>query len=130
MKKKNKVYLFAKKLKNKNKNKKLNFIKIKAFFIKKIKRFKNYKLNLFKNAKVHSIFNISLLKSIDFNIFIQETFHYKKQKEKEFEIEEILKKEKSQYLIKWKRYDAIKSTWKFIKNFANCGEFLRQFRTN
>ena len=78
LKKENKIYLFAKNLKKKNKNKKLNFIKIKAFFIKKIKEFKSYELILFKNVKVHLIFNISLLKSIDFNTLIQETFHYEK----------------------------------------------------
>ena len=89
-----------KNLKRKNKNKKLNSIKIEAFFIKRIKRFKNYKLNLFKNVKIHSIFNISLLKSIDFNAFIQETFHYEKQKKEKFEIEKILTKRENQYLIK------------------------------
>ena len=105
----NKIYLFTKNLKRKDKRKKLNFVKIEAFFIKKIKKLKNYELNLLKNAKVHLIFNISLLKSIDFNTFIQETFHYEKQKKKEFEIKKILKEKKDQYLIKWKSYDATKN---------------------
>ena len=55
-------------------------MKIEAFFIKKVKKLKNYELNLFKDAKIHSIFNIFLLKLIDFNTFIQKTFHYEKQK--------------------------------------------------
>ena len=84
-------------------------MKIEAFLVKKIKEFKSYELNLFKNARVHSIFDISLLKLIDFNTFIQKTFHYEKQKKKEFEIEKILKKKESQYLIKWKRYDETKN---------------------
>ena len=92
LKKGNKIYFFVKNFEKKNKSKKLKFVKIEAFFIKKIKEFKNYELNLFKNAKIYSIFNIFLLKLIDFNTFIQKTFHYKKQKEKEFEIKEILKK--------------------------------------
>ena len=80
LKKKNKILLLTKKLKRKKKSKKLNSIKIEAFFIKEIKEFKSYKLNLSKNVKVHSIFNISLLKLIDFSTLIQETFHYITQK--------------------------------------------------
>ena len=49
-------------------------MKIELFFIKK--KTINYELNLFKNVKVHVIFYILLLKSIDFNIFIQNTFYY------------------------------------------------------
>ena len=78
----NKIYLFAKNFEKKSKNKKLNFVKVEAFFIKKVKRLKSYELNLLKNAKVHSIFDIFLLKLIDFNTLIQETFHYEKQKKK------------------------------------------------
>ena len=57
-------------------------IKVEAFFIKKIKKLKNYKLNLLKNAKIHLIFDIFLLKLIDLNKFIRETFHYEKQKKR------------------------------------------------
>ena len=78
LKKRNKVYLLTKNLKKKDKNKKLNSIKIEAFYIKKNKKIENYELNLFKNVKIYSIFNIFLLKSIDPNTFIQETFHYEK----------------------------------------------------
>ena len=94
------MYLFTKNIKRKSKNKKLSFVKIEAFFVKKVKRFKSYELNLLEDARVHLIFDISLLKSIDLSTFIQETFHYEKQKEEEFEIEKILKKKKNQYLIK------------------------------
>ena len=72
----------------------MNSIKIEAFFIKKIQKFKSYELNLFKNVKIHLIFNISLLKLVDLNTFIQETFRYEKQKKK-FKIEKILTKKKS-----------------------------------
>ena len=50
------------------------------FSLKKFKKTINYKLNLFKNVKIYSIFYISLVKSIDFNTFIQKTFHYTIQK--------------------------------------------------
>ena len=82
LKKKNKVYLFTKNLKKKSKSKKLNFVKIKAFFIKKIKEFKSYELNLSRDAKIYLIFDIFLLKLVDLNAFIQKKFRYKKQKKK------------------------------------------------
>ena len=91
LKKENKVFFFARNLRRKNKIKKLKSIKVETFFIKKIKKFKSYELNLFKNVKIHSIFNISLLKLIDLNMFIQKTFHYIAQKEDEFEVKAILK---------------------------------------
>ena len=100
LKKKNKIYLFARNFKRRGKSKKLKFVKVEAFFIKKVKGPKSYELNLLNDAKVHSIFDISLLKSIDLNTFIQETFQYEKQKKKKFEIEKILKKKENQYLIK------------------------------
>ena len=86
MKKRKKVYLNTKNLKYKKKskkrNRKLNHVKIELFFIKKIKKTINYELNLFKNVKIYSIFHVSFLKSIDFNIFIQKTFYYATQKKK------------------------------------------------
>ena len=91
LKEKNKVYFLTKNFKKKNKNKKLNLIKVEIFYIKKVKKLKIYELNLLKDVKIHSILKISLLKLVDLNIFIQETFHYKKQKKEEFEIEKILK---------------------------------------
>ena len=39
-------------------------------------------MNLFKNIKIYSIFYISLLKSIDLNIFIEKIFYYTIQKKK------------------------------------------------
>ena len=68
--------LFTKNLKTKKLNKKLNYVKIELFLIKNQKSKINYKFELLKNTRIHSIFHISLLKSIDFNIFIQKDFHY------------------------------------------------------
>ena len=76
LKKRNKVFLRTKNLRKKIKNKKLNLIKVKAFFVKKMKKFKNYELNLLKNAKIHLMFNIFLLKSINSSTFIQKIFRY------------------------------------------------------
>ena len=44
------------------KKKKLNSIKVDAFFIKKIKKFKIYELNLLKNVKILKTFNIFFVK--------------------------------------------------------------------
>ena len=100
LKKKDKVYLFTKNLKTKKSSKKLNHVKVESFFIKRAKRSINYELDLLKDAKVFSIFHISLLKLVDSSTPIQNTFHYKSQKEIEFVIEKILEQRNQQYLIK------------------------------
>jgi hypothetical protein len=43
-------------------SKKLNYIKVELFLVKKIKKLINYKFDLLKNAKVFLIFYILLLK--------------------------------------------------------------------
>ncbi len=93
LKEKNKVYLFTKNLRTKKLNKKLNYIKIELFFVKKIKKSVNYKLDLFKNIKVFSVFYILLLKSADLSISIQKIFYYKLQKKNRFEIKRILEQQ-------------------------------------
>lgn len=95
--------MLTKNLRRKGKDKKLKSIKIEAFFIKKIKRFKNYALNLSKNVKIHSIFDISLLKSIDLDTIIQETFRYDIQKEDEFDIKTTFEAKKSKIPCKVKK---------------------------
>ncbi len=47
LKKKNKIYFFTKNLRTKKSNKKLNYIKVGLFFVKKVKKSVNYKLDLF-----------------------------------------------------------------------------------
>jgi hypothetical protein len=100
LKKKNKVYLLTKNLKIRKKSKKLDHVKIESFFIKEVKESVNYELDLLKDARVFLVFHISLLESADPSTPIQETFHYKSQKKNRFEVEEILKKNDQQYLVK------------------------------
>ena len=85
------MYFFTKNLKTRKLSKKLNYIKVELFFVKKTKELINYTLDLFKNAKVFLIFNILLLKLIDFNTFIQKIFYYKAQKKSKYEVKKILK---------------------------------------
>ena len=80
LKKKDKIFFFAKNLKKKNKSKKLKLIKVEAFLIKRVKELKSYELNLFKDVKIYLMFNVSLLKLVNLNTFIQETFRYIAQK--------------------------------------------------
>ena len=72
--------MFTKNLKIKKSNKKLNHVKIKSFVMKNQKSQINYEFELSKNTRIHSIFHISLLKSIDSKTFIQMTFYYKSKK--------------------------------------------------
>ncbi len=70
LKERDKIYLFTKNLRTKKLNKKLNYIKVGLFFVKKTKKSVNYKLDLLKNIKIFSVFYILLLKSADSSIFI------------------------------------------------------------
>jgi len=64
------MYFFTKNFKTKKLSKKLNYIKIELFLVKKTKKLINYKLDLLKNIKVFLVFYILLLKSIDSSIKI------------------------------------------------------------
>ena len=72
LKERNKVYLLTKNLKKKKgKNqytKKLNYIKIGPFFIKKQKGPVSYKIDLLKRLKIYPVFYISLLELVDQDI--------------------------------------------------------------
>ncbi len=76
LKKRDKIYLFTKNLRTRKSSKKLNYIKIGLFLVKKTKRSVNYKFDLFKNVRVFSVFYILLLKSADSSISIQKIFYY------------------------------------------------------
>ena len=65
-----KVYLLIKNIKSKRLNKKLDYIKVGLFSIKKTKGLVNYKLNLLADAKIYLVFYVSLLKLVDFNILL------------------------------------------------------------
>ena len=120
LKKKDKVYLFTKNLKTKKTSKKLNNVKIGSFYVKKVRKSKIYELKLSKNIKIFSIFDIFLLKSVDPKTFIQETFHFEKEKEEIYTVKRILKRRGQNYLIKWKKYSHSENTWKSFKNLTDC----------
>ncbi len=100
LKKRNKVYFFIKNLRTKKLSKKLNYIKVELFFVKKTKKSVNYKFDLFKNIRIFSVFYILLLKSADLIIFLQNIFYFYLQKKNQFEIKKILQQKNQKYLIK------------------------------
>lgn len=79
LKKGNKVYFLAINFRTKGSSKKLNHVKIEPFFIKKTRESVNYKLKFSLDIKIHSIFHVSLLKSVDLETSVQITFHFKTQ---------------------------------------------------
>ena len=65
-----------KNLKTRKLNKKLNYIKIESFLIKKTKKSINYELDLLKNVKVFLVFYILLLKSTNLITSLQDIFYF------------------------------------------------------
>ena len=123
------MYLLTKNLKiNKKRNKKLDHVKVESFFIKEVKGRVNYELDFLVNAKIFSIFHIFVLKSIHSKTSTQTTFRYKSQKDREYEIEQILQQQGQQYLVKWKGYPTSKNTWESKENLTNCSKELKRFQ--
>jgi len=79
---------------------------------------------------IHSVFHTSMLQQCNQFISLQVT-STSVESETKYEVENILEKrmisEKAYYLVKWKEYDALKSTWKFKNNLLNCVRMLQQF---
>jgi len=61
LKEEDKIYLFTKNLKTRKSSKKLNYVKVESFLVKKTKEPINYELDLPKDAKIFLVFYISLL---------------------------------------------------------------------
>ena len=100
LKKKNRIYLFTKNFKIRKLSKKLYYIKVELFFVKKTKRLINYKLDLLKNVKVFLVFYILLLKLANPITSLQNTFYFHSQKEEQYKVEKILRQKDQEYLIK------------------------------
>jgi len=90
LKKRDKVYLFTKNLKTRKLSKKLNYVKVESFLVKKTKRSINYELDLLKDVKVFLVFYILLLELTNLTTSLQNTFYFYLQKEKQYEIKKIL----------------------------------------
>jgi len=123
-----KVYLLTKNLRTRKPSKKLDHVKVGPFLVKKAKGLVNYELDLPKDAKIFPVFHISLLEPADPTTPLQDTFYFHPQEEDQFEVEEILRQEGQEYLIKWKGYPTSENTWEPIENLKHCQHRLQQFR--
>ena len=129
LKKRNKVYLYAKNLKiNKGRSKKLDHVKVEPFFIKAIKGSINYELKLLMNVKKYFVFHVFVLKLTHSNTSIQTIFRYQLKEKQEHEVEQILQRQNQHYFIKWKEYLTSKNTWESLKNLENCQKLLQRFQ--
>jgi hypothetical protein len=122
-----KVYLLTKNLKTRKPSKKLDHVKVGSFLIKKTKGLVNYELDLPKDARVFPVFHISLLEPANSTTPLQDTFYFHPQEEEQYEVEEILRQEGQEYLIKWKGYPTSENTWEPKKNLNRCRNLLRKF---
>ncbi len=128
LKKGDKVYLLTKNWKVKPpRMKKLDHIKVGPFLVEEKTGPVNVRLQLPRDAQVHPNFHISMIEPADHETPLQEIFHYQPEEEQEFEVEQILKRQGQQYLVKWKDYPDSESTWEPLKNLANCQLLLQQF---
>ena len=86
------------------------------------------KLQLPRDAKIYLIFNIFLLHPASPDTPLQSIFQYEPEEENEFEVERILDKNTSQYLVKWKRYNNSENTWEQKKDLINYKKRIRQYK--
>ena len=130
LKERDKMYLFTKNLKiNKKRSKKLNHIKVEPFFVKVVKGQVNYELDFLVDAKIFLVFHVFVLESTHSKTSIQTTFRYKSQEDQKYEVEQILQQQSQRYLVKWKEYLTLKSTWESRFNLTNCQQALRDFHS-
>jgi transposase InsO family protein len=121
------VYLLTKNLRTRRPSKKLDHVKVGPFLIEACRGPVNYKLRLPDDAKIHPVFHIKYLEPADPETPLQTTFYYETEEEDEFEVEKILAKRGTEYLVKWLGYPDSENTWEPRTNLSNCQEKLKQF---
>ena len=116
----NKVYLLIKNLKSKQKCRKLDHIQIGPFKVEQQTSNVNYRLKLPEKAQIHWNFHVSLLEPAPADAQVK--IGWNMEKEEEYDMEKILDKrkvrEKTQYLVKWLRYEDKKNSWEPAKNLS------------
>ncbi len=123
-------------------------IQIKKFFKKlKAKKYQLYRilkqlsrqvyhLKLFSKTRIHSIFNVSLLKSFCLkekksNESLMKDLELEKEIHDSWKIDDILnsciQNDQLQYLLSWKNFEASENIWKSSNYLDNCKTLFRFF---
>ena len=99
----------------------------------------NYKLELtYPFQNIHDVFHVSLLKK-----YVEDQHNRRNLRpppelidgENQYEVEKIVdkriktvkKKQKIEYLVKWKNYPSYENTWEPLENLAHCRESIEEF---
>ena len=134
LKEENKVYFLQKNLKMTRSSNKLNHVKIRPFKIIRNIKETSFELKLSKSMQwKHSVFYISLLKSVSTEVLILAKIsdNYLMKQEGWYKVEQILKHKninyKWHYLVKWKRYPESKNMWELIMNLNDCEQAIEKY---
>lgn len=134
-KKGDRVWLEAKNLKL-GYNKKISTRREGPFKIEKVLGPVTYQLKLPPHWKIHDVFHATLLSPYRENEIYGEHEHRPPpdliEGEEEYEVERIVKHRKRgrnfQYLVKWKGYADLDSTWETEKSFTNAQDILKSYK--
>ena len=124
-----KVWLYIKNLRTKRPSKKLDYIRVGPFRVKKAKGPINYKLELLENVKIYLVFYILLFKKAKDSELVATSFEYELEEDNVYEVEKILEEQNGQYLIKWKNYLEEENTWELERHLLpNYAKKLKDFK--
>ncbi len=130
------MWLNVKNIQIKKSFKKLKVRKYKLYKILKHLSRQVYRLKLSSKMCIHSIFNVSLLKSFcsrkkKLNELLMKDLELKKEIHDSWKINDILnsciQNDQLQYLLSWKNFEASENIWKSLNCLDNCKTLLRFF---
>ncbi len=116
--------------------KKLEVRKYESYRILKRLSRQVYRLKLSSKTRIHSIFNVSLLKSFcsrerKLNESLMKDLELEKEIHDSWEINNILnsciQNDQLQYLLSWKNFEASENIWESLNCLDNCKTLLRFF---
>ncbi len=116
--------------------KKLEVRKYELYRILKCLSKQVYRLKLSSKTCIHSVFNVSLLKSFclrkkKLNELLMKNLELEKEIHDSWKIDDILnscmQNDQLQYLLSWKNFEALENIWKSSDCLDNCKTLLRFF---
>ncbi len=130
------IWLNVKNIQIKKSFKKLEVKRYKLYRILKHLSRQVYHLKLSSKTCIHSIFNVSLLKSIclrkkELNKLLMKNLKLEKEIHDSWKINDILnscmQNDQLQYLLSWKNFEASENIWESSDYLDNCKTLLRFF---